>query len=116
MTSANALHKALADARSLAQARLYAGALAVQQAYPGLNLIECNPHFKQQEACLRRLCRIVFRHAGAVLVAEPYADGVLRVKGLRTGMILAVSEPGMHAVLIAGFEALSRSDLAPQIR
>ena len=116
MSGINSLHKALFQARSLAQARLHAGAMAVRGIHPGFDDGDGKPQSTLRSARVRRLSRVLFRHEGAVLVAESYTDGVLRVKGIKSGLVLAVSEPGQHAVLSVSFEPLTPSDLAPQVR
>ena len=119
MHNDNALLKAMACARELAQERLTAGARALQRLAPGLNVSERQQQAKHRSTGVRPLCRVLYPHRGAVLVAEAYADGVVRIKGLKHGLILAVSEPGLPGlpgVLSASYVPLTSDDLASQIR
>ncbi len=64
----------------------------------------------------RPLKIVIFQPPGGVQQqASIYADGVVRVHGVRTGELLAESEPGRPDVLAAHFEPLTAADLLPRI-
>lgn len=116
MNMPNAPENALQAARALAQERLAAGARALQKYGCAWAISEHQWQPPTPNCGGRQLCRVFYRHAGATLKAVVYADGVVRVIGVKTRMLLAVSEPGKPGVLSASFEPLTAADLAPQIQ